>query len=124
MATLKVYFFAVKKWGKMAKPITKSLTFQGATISTVASLLITISPFFFSILRRHLPDVHHADLQDIEQIITTTLGLFAGGGATVAIAGRVRASEAVYTPHGLPGPDREDLLAKEVERELWNRSNS
>lgn len=108
----------------MAKPITKSLTFQGAAVSAMAGILIAILPFCFSIARRHANPTLQADLGDIEQIVMTVLGIVASGGATTAIAGRVRATDAVYTPHGLPGPDKEDLLAKEIEQELWKRSNS
>lgn len=92
----------------MSKPLTKSSTFQGAATAGIASLLVAISPFVFSIAKRYTDGNTKDTLADVEQIVYVILGFAGLGGSGVAIAGRVKADEPVYTPQFLPGPNLGD----------------
>lgn len=89
------------------KPIWDSLTIRGAVAGLGAFFAIAI-PFM-------QPDLVAlaSDGQTSEEWINliVKLALLAGGasGTAASVAGRVRVGD-IYTPHGIPGPNKEDLL--------------
>lgn len=77
-----------------AKSIFSSKTFWGAALTAVAA----IAPILGDAVRKHELSVQHT--VNIVIILATT-------GATVA--GRVQAESSIYTPDGLPGPNKSDF---------------
>ncbi len=93
------------------KPLFASSTVRGATASAIATLIIGILPFAQNIANRHCKEdqICLEDTNDIVEIISlvvTTIGL---GSAGYAVAGRASIGD-LWTPKGVPGPTREELL--------------
>jgi len=79
-----------------AKSIFASKTFWGAVFTAVAAIAPIIGD---AVDKRQILG------KDAAQIVV----ILAGAAATVV--GRVQAETQVYTPHGIPGPDKEDLIS-------------
>lgn len=77
-----------------AKSIFASKTFWGATFTAVAAIAPIVG---------EAVDNRQILGKDVAQIVV----ILAGAAATVV--GRVQADAPVYTPHALPGPDKEDF---------------
>ncbi len=80
--------------GRPGKSIFASKTIWGAVFTTVAAIAPIIG---------EAVDNRKILGKDVAQIVV----ILAGAAATVV--GRVQAEEPIYTPHGLPGPNKEDL---------------
>ena len=79
-----------------AKSVLSSTTFWGA----IGSLVIGYS----SIIGKVALDGEPFTSRDLEIIVTMSVTTL------VTILGRVNAKDFVYTPHLLPGPNKEDLI--------------
>lgn len=100
----------------MARNLFDTLTAKGALIAGTASLLASITPYVVSIVQRHVSENYKADIADIGAIAQLVFGVGGLGGAGVALQGRMRATEDVYTPDWLPGRSKykAEILSGEV----------
>jgi hypothetical protein len=87
------------------KSILASTTFWGA----IGSLLISVS----AVAGRVFIDGDKFTSKDLETLITISVTTL------VTVIGRVNASSSVYTPHLLPGPNKEDLVAQQEEGSVF-----
>lgn len=84
-----------------SKSILSSATFWGA----IGSLIITFS----SVLGKVYIDDNKFTSKDLELLVTISVT------TALTVVGRVNASTNVYTPHLLPGPNKEDLIGDETD---------
>lgn len=100
------------------KPLFASSTVRGATASAIATLIIGILPFAQNIANRHCEDNQTCledtnDIIEIISLVVTTIGL---GSAGYAVAGRTSIGD-LWTPEGVPGPTREELLQENQDKD-------
>jgi len=88
----------------------------GGLVTAVLSVGVAISPVVSRIICRSAGQggVACANSQDVVDVIVSLAG-FAGAGGGLAVVGGRLAQGDVYTPHGLPGPDREEVLERWLE---------
>ncbi len=97
----------------MPKSFLQSSSVRGS-LSALAALAVAVAvPPIANISARHLPKAER-DIRDVEALVIGLAQLITGGGALAAIAGRVNVGD-LWTPPGVPGPNREDLVAKPIE---------
>ncbi|WP_019500818.1 hypothetical protein [Pseudanabaena sp. PCC 6802] len=90
------------------KSFLESSSVRGSLVAICALVVGVVVPPVANIAARHLPESAQ-DIRDVERLLIGLTHLVTGGGALAAIAGRVNVGD-LYTPKGLPGPDKEDLV--------------
>lgn len=94
----------------MIKPFWRSKTIISSLFGGVIAAAVAVSTPVANIRCRSVGEASAAcgNARDIAFIVTTVGGLLTAGAAGVAVKGRVDVGD-IYTPHGMIGPDREDV---------------
>lgn len=94
----------------------RSETIQSGLLTIILSLTVACSqPVQDLICRGAGPDSRLCrDTRDYVSILVSIAGVMGIGTGIGAVHGRLRVGD-VFTPHGLPGPNKEDLESKYLE---------
>ncbi len=101
------------------KPLFESSTVRGVTASALATIIIGILPFAQSIANRHCGADKNCqnDVNDIVQMISVVVTTISLGSAGYAVVGRASIGD-LWTPRGVPGPNREELMQYSTEQSI------
>jgi hypothetical protein len=90
------------------RPAMESGTIQGASIALLASFVAAITPPAAAIAARQHP-AQAENYRDIASIVLTICSFLGGVGSVGAINSRLGQGD-LWTPRGIPGPDRQRVL--------------
>lgn len=93
------------------KPFFKSLTIDAALLTVMASTVVAIAPFVAEYLTEINPE-SAAFYASTSKLITQVGGVLGLTGGVGSIIGRFNVGD-IYTPNGVPGPDKAELVTQE-----------